>query len=182
TAHGYDLKQVDALLKFALSKKPATVKVKAQVIHTTSVATARQFWEHGTISDEQYSQILAEHGYDSAHAALTIKLEKAQFALQERKEKATAIVDEALAGLISYDQAVARLTAENYTPVEISKYSRKLISLKRTNTKLPGEGELHHFLEKGIINLETYKTTMAAIGFSQFWVDAFAQWRGSSLA
>ena len=165
-AHGYTLADANALLAYALGKTVKTKVQSAQKTHAVSVATAKQFWEHGALTDEQYSAILTEHGYDASHVALTIKLEKAQLALQERKDYATAIVDQALAGLLSYDQAVTQLTSANYTPAEISKYTRKLITAKRVQTKLPSEAELHTFFSTKIIDADTYKSALASIGFS----------------
>lgn len=176
--HGYDLTAANALLNYALQRTKTVKKDTAKAIHELSIATAKKFWIDGALTEEQYKTVLAAHGLDVATIDLTIRAETLAEHAKDRKELAQDIANEAIVGLISYEQAQQQLAHNNYTIAEQAKYLKQLRTQKKANEKLPTESELHRFLFHGIIDIDTYKEGVTALGFASKWVDAFAALRG----
>ena len=65
-----------------------------------SIGIAKREWIDGAISENDYYQILLEHGYTIEGANAEITVEAAQQAMLARKENAQLVVDEYGAGLI----------------------------------------------------------------------------------
>ena len=178
-AHGFSLPDVEALLKYAQIGKASKKAVTAVTLQTLSIATAKLFWIDGAISDQQYEDVLKEHGYDDQTAALTVKVESLAEHAKERKALGQQIVDEALAGVISTDQAQQQLTQNGFTLPEIAKYLKQLRALQNKSAKTPAEGELHAMFAKNVITAADYKSGLQQLGYSVFWQNAFAQLRGA---
>jgi hypothetical protein len=172
-AHGFDLAQIDALLKYAGVKGKTSKTKTAQTINDLSLATVKEFWVQGVITDDQYQKALVAHGYAPDTAALQIKVELLAEHAKERKTVASGIVDEALAGLITDDQAQQQLAQQGFTLQETAKYLKQLRTAKRANAKLPSEAELVKFLKAGLITVDDFQQALKATGYAPKWVEAF---------
>lgn len=174
-AHGYDLKASDAILKFAqaTSKK---VEVKASGnLHSLSVGNAKQFFDMGAITEEQYREILMSHGYDEDSTNLTIEVEKLAHHAKERKQQAQDLVDEIVAGLITVDQAQERMTQLEFSVTERARVMKQVSRAFKAVSKTPSEAEMRAMVKKDVIDLEDYINGMILIGYSKSWVEAFVK-------
>jgi hypothetical protein len=177
-AHGFDLPAIEALLKYAKIKASTTKSTTAKDLHNISLATVKEFWLQGAITDAQYLESLQAHGYDDATAKLQLQVETNAEHAKERRQIAQSIIDESLAGLITDDQAQQQLVNNGFTVPEIAKYVKQLRTVKRANTKTPSETELKAFLKAGVITLQDYADALGMAGYAQKWVDAFTELNG----
>jgi len=174
-AHGFDLTQIDALLKYAGARAKTSKAVTAKTINTLSLATVEEFWKQHAITDEQYVAALQAHGYDRETAQLELRVKSLAEHAKERTTVATDIVNEALAGVITDEQAAQQLSQQGFGIGESARYLKQLRSTKRANAKLPTEAELLAFYKKGIITGQDYADGLKANGFTAKWVDAFVR-------
>jgi hypothetical protein len=173
-AHGFDLQQVEALLSYAGISKKTVAATTASDLKSVSVGAARVAWQDGAITQDQYSQILAAHGYDADTVALTIKVQTLEQQIAERRSNAQDIINEALAGFITQADAAQQLANGGYTIAEQAKYVKQLHKAAVASAKLPSLAELKAFWKASIIDETTFRNTVASLGYSQTWVDAFS--------
>lgn len=173
-AHGYDLTQAEALLAYSKTKattKPVTI---ADDLHSLSVAAARSFWEDGAITDSQYVEILVAHGYNDYTAQLTLQGERLHAMAKQHRQLGQDIINEAMAGLITDDQALQQMAQNNFTAAEMAKLSKQLRTFRRSQSKLPSEDKLRDMVKDGIIDAPTYQGALAALGYATNWVQALS--------
>jgi hypothetical protein len=174
TAHGFSLTDVNHLLDYAKLSKAKTAATAASGLKDLSLQSARTAWIDGAITTDQYKEILAAHGFDDHTAGLQIQIESFSQNLKARQQVAQDIVNEALAGLITNDQAQQQLAQGNYTVAEQAKYLKQLHRAKTAASKIPSLDDLHKFWKAQIIDETTFRSGVQALGYAQTWVDAFA--------
>lgn len=176
-SHGFDLVATEALLKYAALAKPKSKVVPSADIQGLSIATAKGYFDGGTITADEYKAVLLAHGYDDSSAALAVQVETQHAAMLARKQLAADIVAEAKAGTISVDQAIAQAEAHQFSIAEKSRLLNAINGVKRQTVKRPTEADLHSMAKAGAITLDIYKQTLSADGWAPSWVDAFVNWR-----
>lgn len=172
-AHGYSLDDAVLLIKYAGAASAKSKGTTASGQHAVSVAAAKTLYSDGAISRDQFSTILAEHGFDASSVGLEVQLADLQDAIVARRTLGTDVVNEYQAGFITHDQAVQRLAASNLTQAEQAKYVRQLKATKAAKAKLPSEAELRQMAIHGVISEDDYSSGLVANGFSQEWADRF---------
>lgn len=172
-AHGYSEFDATKLLDYATIGKKTTKADTAAALHAESLATAKTLYEDGSITVDQYREVLKNHGMDSATIDATIQVQSAAAALRNRKAAAQGIVDEFGAGLISRDDAMQQIAMLGFTVAEQAKYLKSLKAAKVANAKVPGEAELRQMMAHDIISPGDYVAALEAQGYSQPWAEAF---------
>ena len=176
-AHGFDLVAQEAILKYAALTKPkATAKPPADVLGL-SLGTARGYFDQGTLTPEQYTEVLLAHGYDAQTAALTVSVETQHAAMLARKQLASDIIAEVKAGVMTMPQAEMRMENSNFSDAEKARVANAIAAQKRQAQKIPSESELHEMVSKGSLSLDMYRQTMSLIGWSDSWIQQFVNWR-----
>jgi hypothetical protein len=173
--HGYDLQAAEALLAYSKTKVQTTTPVVAQQIHEISVATAKEFWNEGAFTDDQLKQLLVAHGYSDYTAAVTLTTMQIAHAQKLRKQVGQDIVNEALAGILTDDQAIQQFSQRNFSIQEIAKLTRQLRTGRRQNAKIPSEAELLKMAKQSIITPNDYGNALSAMGYAANWVQAIVQ-------
>lgn len=174
-AHGYDLTQTEALLAYSKTKAVAKPVAVADDLHALSVAIARSFWEDGAITDQQYTENLLAHGYSPTAASLTVETERLHALAKQHRQLGQDIVNEAMAGLISDDQALQQMAQNNFTAAEMAKLSKQLRSFRRAQSKLPSEDKLLAMTKAGVIDPPTYQQALGALGYASNWIQALVE-------
>lgn len=176
-AHGFSEPTVLQLLAFANSKLTPATSQKATQLHSVSMSVADTLFQDGAITEEQYAQILGEHGLDPNAVQMTVKAEMLKIMAAERRATAQGIVDEASVGLITPEAAQQQLAQSNFTQPEIAKYVKSIRSAKVKTAKLPGEAELNHMMQKSIISQDEYVAALQQSGYTPDWAQRFLSLR-----
>jgi hypothetical protein len=176
-SHGFDEHTVLLLLAHADIANKTTKADTAATLHGASLTAAKTLYLDGAITQIQYSEVLTAHGFDADGVQLEIMATDLTDAVRQRKELATDIINEALMGLITYDQAQTQLASNNYTVAEQAKYLKALRSGQKAASKLPTEAELASMLKKGIIEEQDYIDGVELLGFSELWASRLLQMR-----
>lgn len=180
--HGFSGPDIDVLIKLAKQHKPAQSTATASQAHATSIASARALFEQGAITEEQYAEVLAEHGIAPSAIAAELQVAKLDEAVKQRRQAGVDIVNEFQAGLITLDQARQQLAELNLTIAEQARYAKQLKQAKTAIAKIPSEGDLNHFLQTSIITSDQYVAALEAAGYSAEWAQAFLRWRTNTAA
>jgi SOS response regulatory protein OraA/RecX len=172
-AHGFDEATVLQLLAFANSKTTAATATTAANLHAASLSVGEELFSVGAITEQQYRELLAEHGFTAEAVDLTVKAQSIKLLASNRKATAQAIVDEASTGMITSEDAQQQLAQNNFTVAEIAHYVRQIRSAKVKASKIPGEAELNHMLQKSIIEEQLYVDALTQSGYSLDWASRF---------
>lgn len=175
--HGYTPANAQLLINYA--QRPGTNKAAqaAKALHAVSLGIAKREYIDGAISENDYYQILLQHGYTIEGANAEIAVENANQAMLVRKENAQLVIDEYGSGLINEQTALAQLAGFGLTVYELAKYTHKLRVFRVKNGKHPSETDLNHFLQDGIIDAPTYEAQLIAQGYSVQASGWFLQYR-----
>lgn len=151
----------------ALNSNPAI----AQDLAKLTATSGKDLYEAGSITKELYTELLMNLGYSTESAALTVEL--ADLAIN--KDARTALVDtlkaQAVAGQVTAQQASAEMYAQGFTTTEVNQAVAEIEDDIAKKIKLPSESELGSMLKKGVIDANTYLTTMTQLGYSQQWAE-----------
>jgi hypothetical protein len=176
-AHGFPEDVVLRLLKLADDTTSSTTAAQAQQLHGASLQAAKGLYLDGAITQAQYADILAQHNLTPEAVKLEVQFTDLTHAAAERKQTAQDIIDEALAGLLTIEDAQQQLAQANFTIEEQARYLAKLRSSAKKANKTPGEAELFKMLKAGIIDGDLYVSTLEAQGYSEDWANRLLELR-----
>lgn len=171
--HGYDSLNAQRLIDYSTRATKSTKAATAKTQHDTSLALAKQLFDDGAITEQDWRAVLKEHGLSQDSIDAEVKLATVANAVKARKDAAQAIVDEYAAGLIDYDAALLQFAQQNFTLAEQAKYAKQLRKAKTQTTKLPGEAELNRMMQKSIISQDDYLAALEGQGYASKWANAF---------
>lgn len=178
--HGYTDQDVQLLITYATRPGKAATAAKAAKNHAASLAVAKREFLDGSISEQDYYQILLAHDYTIEGANAEIALEKTNEALLERKQEINFIVDEYGAGIINEQTAIAQLAVVGATPAELAKALHRIRAFRVARAKNPSEAQLNDFRKNGIITDSKYVSTLELEGYNSEWAQAFLAYRTAS--
>jgi hypothetical protein len=178
--HGYSQENAQLLITYAQRPGAAVAAKKAQALHAVSLGIAKREYIDGAISENDYYQILLQHGYTIEGANAEIAVENANQAMLTRKANAQLVVDEYGAGLINQQTALAQLAVLGLTANEFAKYTHRIRAFRAKSAKHPTEAELNDFRKVGIIDADVYTQQLKMIGYTDQVAGWFTEWRVST--
>lgn len=176
-ANGYTLEDAQALLEYSKQSGQTAKNTTATATHALSLSVAQSMYTDGTITEAQYREILAEHGYDAATVDLEVEYINLKIEADNRKQTAADIINECLVGLITYDDAQTQLASNNYTIAEQAKYLKQLRSTQASNSKIPSEAQAASMVKMGIISPDEYLALLSVMGYSEYWAARLLDYR-----
>lgn len=112
-------------------------------------------------------------GYDADEAELILDREDIRQARAERKETKSAIVEQAVAAVITLDQAQDKLAQADYTTDEIKAAMREVERKLAAQVTQPTKAQLDAFRKAKLIDDDEYATELRRLGYAERWVAAF---------
>jgi hypothetical protein len=171
---GYSAENAEVLYNYGASKGKTTLSDTAAALQGLSLSATASLYADGTIDANTYQSILLAHGYGAEAATLTVELADLTNAAAKRKAAAEQAVTEVKLGVLDYDGMVSNLYAAGYTQAEVEQYALEARNALTAQTKLPTQAELTKMLAAGVIDLDTWKSTMQQLGYAPVWVDRLA--------
>lgn len=95
--------------------------------------------------------------------------------LQERKDETTLILEQAKAGMLTFDRAQDKLAELGLETRELSKALTTLVRAQAQKTKLPSKEDLNKMLKQGLITEQTYMEGYQRLGYSEEWSEVYLQ-------
>jgi hypothetical protein len=175
--HGFSDADAALFANFYRTEGPLPAAKRANATHAVSLGIAKAEFKDGSISEQEYYQILLAHGFTVDGANAEIAVENALAATNQRKINAQFVVDEYGAGLINEQQALAQLAIQGLTPVELARYAHKIRAFRVSKAKIPSETDLHGMLTANVITPTQYVDALEQSGYISGWAQSFLQWR-----
>ncbi len=168
---GYSDSASREIVDYGLAGHKTTKKDTVNALQGVSIGLAGEEYLAGTIGGKEYKNILIAHGYGVEAATLTVSLadQKEQAAL--RKTMLAEVEYDAIGGLISVSDAVAKLYRLGFSSREVVTSQSKMLREIRSNNKVPGLSELNKMLSAGYITKDDFLIALRIMGYDTFWAD-----------
>lgn len=158
----------DIMVKAALpssEEKAALAQQKAQ-FKSLTVGSVMSAYEDGIITVDEVTKYLTD--LQIAPDIITFQIELADFKVKKASmsENITAIGDEFMLGIIDQPTALSQLSQLGVSPVKQENLLVKWQKLVPTKVKQPSKADLDLFLKNGLIDLVSYQSRMAALGYA----------------
>lgn len=170
---GYDEEKAANLTRFTvqLNTPPPTRDVKTLDDLTRSNILA--FFKDGVIDRREATNLLRRAGFTDQVIDLLMEGAELDIEREERAAEKDLIIEQAKAGILSFDEAQDRLSGIGLETLERTKAINALVRAQAAATRLPTKADLAKFLKGAIINQAEYLDGMQRLGFSQLWAGRF---------
>jgi hypothetical protein len=173
--HGYTQQDAERLIDFALKRGKSSKATTAGDLHALSVSIADTMFNDGILNQQQYVEVLTEHGFSTDAANLMVQLAQLKASTKERADAAAQIVAEVQLGLLQASDAQNLLFNANYTQAEVAKYLKQITAAIKSNAKQPSLSDLDKFFKKGLLDENGYLARAQSIGYSASDAQLFLQ-------
>lgn len=171
--HGFDPLHIAWFMEYiAKSKKPAAASAAASIA-TLSIATAKELFNDGAITRDQYISVLEAHKFTPQFAALQADADALAFHQKQRKQQITEYIQEVEVGAATVEDILTLMHQQGYTNAEIYSFQSKVARQVKLTAKHPSIAELKSFIKAQLITLDQYKTELQAQGWGDPWLSAF---------
>lgn len=173
--HGFDPLHIKWLTDLFKKQKKTVNNAALTGINALAVNTAKTLFAEGVITEEQYIQVLVAHKYDPAVAKLQADAEALNAHAKQRKVQIETYVEDVLLGLMTVDDALAKLHQGGFTANEILTFQTKVRKQSKATEKHPSIAEMRTFIKAGIIDLVQFKNELLLQGWVDPWLTAWLQ-------
>lgn len=170
---GYNQRNANLLADFVELDVADSARVETQSERDLTRGDIVGAYADGILSRPQASSALRDLGYDADESELVLDREDIRVLRAERKETRTAIVDQAVANVITFDQAQDKLNAAGYTTDEVTAAMREIERKIAGLIKQPTKAELDRFRKAAILSDDEYREELRRLGYSDRWIEAF---------
>lgn len=136
------------------------------------------FFKDGVLQRSIATTLLLGAGLSQAAADLFLDGVELELQRQERTDEITIIVDQANAGILTFEEAQDRLDRLGLETIEKQLAITKLRKQEARRTKLPSRADLDKMFRKNIINEGEYIDNVQRLGFSELWAGRFLKLLG----
>lgn len=172
-AHGFDLTHVELIMKSVNPPANTTAAKQAADIHTLSIANARELWGLGSLTDDQYTQILEAHGYTAELAAAQLKADAINLHVKNQKQTLADYLAQVEAGAMTPDDAISQLTAQGFTTAQVSKFALQVQKALTVSAKHPTISDMRTFIKAGLLSTDDFKAELQLQGWQEPWLSAW---------
>jgi len=174
-AHGFDLGRINVILKAVTASSGKSAAITAQKIATLSISNARTLFDDGALTEQQYEQVLQQHGYSAELAAAQVQADQISAHTRQRKTTLNNLLAEVETGSTTIDDAVSQLQAQGFSNSEISVFQLKVARTMKVNAKHPSIGDMKAFIKAGYMTVTQFVLELQAQGWTDPWITMFAQ-------
>lgn len=129
----------------------------------------------GIITRAEAESALRQIGYDANETGLILDREDLRQIRAERKETRSAIVDQAVAGVIDFNGAEDKLLSSGYTTDETKAALREIQRKINAQARQPSKADLVAFRKRRLITDEEYADELRRLGYAEKWVELFVK-------
>jgi len=172
---GFPEDLIQPFIDFGLQGAKTTKAGTAADLASLSLGNAKTLFDDGVLNEDQYKEVLLEHGYSDEAATLTVDVAVIAQQTKARADYAAYLVNEVKLGGISVDDAVTQLYDNNYSTPEVAKYQLQMLSAQQSNTKLPSRSDLAKMAKKGLIADDLWLSMLQVLGYSEQWAQLIIQ-------
>jgi len=170
---GYDTNNAQRLADFTEKlNAPATADDPAEATKLTRTSILA-FFADGVIERDRALSLLQSLGISADESELYLSSSEMDQQRAERKDQIALVIDQARAGILTFNEAQDRLNGLGLETREIDQAITQLVRIQAGNTKLPSRADLDRMVKAGLISDAEYRDTMARLGYATKWADRF---------
>lgn len=171
--NGYSPTNAARLRDFTiLANKPTKTAVPADLTKLSGDMVIRLYSE-GTIPRIAAADLLHKLGVGELAAQVYLEHADLVVHLAERKANTELVLEQAKAGILTYDQAQDRFAHLGLTSTETIKALTQLNKIRATQTQLPSRADLDKFIKNDLLTDAEYLATMQLNGYSLGWATKY---------
>lgn len=172
---GYDDSNAELLTQFTEQLNKPTGSDNPDLITQLSRNTTVSFYTDGVLTRDVALGLLIDAGNSETGANLYLDVADMDVERQTRQDETTLILEQAKAGILTFDQAQDQFAQAGLGSGELSLAVAKLTREETRRTKLPTKGDLDKFVKHRIIGKDEYISEMQRLGYSAMWSQRFLQ-------
>jgi hypothetical protein len=131
------------------------------------------FYEDGVIKRETAVKLLQDLGHTLEAANLYLDSIDMGEQRTERKAQADLIIEQAEAGIITFEEAQDKLRGLGLETVEVEKAIARLLRAAQRKVKLPTQADGQAFFVAGLIPRGDYEDLLSRLGYASKWRAAY---------
>lgn len=178
---GYDEDKASKLTDFVIKLNSPGGDDNPEKAKDLQQATILKFFKDGVFDENKAIELLIHLGFTTELASILVRHAAIEDAAAERKIEIDLVVEQALAGLVSFEEAANKLGSLGAERGEVDKALARIVRGTKTGTRMPTRSELDAFVKQGIISPDEYVLTLQLLGYSEKWALAFAELLGAKL-
>jgi len=163
---GYTKQDATLLLQFYKEYKMETEK------ELTKTEIKKAFMYH-LIDESETIEFLKVLGYDENEAKLIIQIWQNEIKAKELDDRIDTIKEMFAAGLISYSEAITQLDGMNLPSKLRDRILAEMERIRLRRMRLPSKSDLTRWLQKGLIDEETFRSLMKANNYKEEFIDYY---------
>lgn len=175
---GYNDLNAQRLTDFTIALNAPSVVEDDTDLTTLTRTNILGFFKDGVLQRDIATTLLLGAGLSQAAADLFLDGIELELQRQERTDEITIIVDQANAGVLTFEEAQDRLDRLGLATLEKELAVTKLRKQEARRTKLPSRADLDKMFRKNIIGKEEYVDNVQRLGFSALWANRYLQLLG----
>lgn len=175
---GYNDLNAQRLTDFTIALNAPSVVEDDTDLTTLTRTNILGFFKDGVLKRDVATSLLLGAGLSQAAADLFLDGIELELQRQERTDEITIIIDQANAGVLTFEEAQDRLDALGLETLEKELAVTKLRKQEARRTKLPSRADLDKMFRKNIIGKEEYIDNVQRLGFSELWANRYLQLLG----
>lgn len=170
---GYNNEKAEQLTNFTEALNTPESADDPTDLSNLSRSNILSFYADGIIDRKTANGLLADSGYSALAAKLYLDGIDLDAERAERRAQIQAIIDQAVAGLLTMDEAEDALNKLELQTTETQKALANLVRRLAAKTKLPSKADMDKFIKKKLVSDKEYIDTLERIGYAKAWADKF---------
>lgn len=175
---GFSDANAKVLYEYGKSKTKTSKSQTAADLQGLSLGASAKLYADGAIDAPTYTDLLTVHGLGPEAAKLTVQLADITNAQKARDDFVAFLVDQVTLGAITQTDAESQLFQQGFTDKEVAAAIVKIERAAAKNFKLPSKADADKMLEKGIIDVTTWRQVMSKLGYQEPWQTAYLELLG----
>jgi hypothetical protein len=179
---GYSPDDAEIMTKFTEAYNSDTQTADPAGLEHLSRSVITQLYTRGVLSKGAALDLLQSQGIGGIAAEIYLTNADMEQELKSRDEQTSLVLEQAKAGILTFDQAQDRLASLGLTGTELESALTSLYRQQAAATKLPSVTQLGSMFKARLITEDEYRQTLQAQGYSAFWAERFVQLETGSRA
>lgn len=172
---GYSPENAKRLTEFTVRLNDGEGAANLNVTDDLTRANILAFYKEGIINRTVAHGLLLAEGLGAAAAELLLQSADFDIERAERKQLRELVIARFKTGLWSYDQAVREAQRLDFSDRETEQIILDLELIQAKAHKLPSRADLDKMLKAGVVDAATYKATLIADGYSDYWAERYLE-------
>jgi hypothetical protein len=172
---GFSPADAEFMTQFTEQLNKSTGAETPEDLEGATRGTISQLFRRGAITEAQARQLLTELGLGDRAVNVIITNDKMALELERREQETRLIIEQAKAGLISFDNAQDALARLGLEPTELRLALTSLRRAEAQQTKLPTRADADKFYKQGLMSDPEYILLLTRLGYSLQWSTTYLQ-------